>query len=73
VGGDVGHLAGAHGLDLLAQLVELRLAGHLVEAGAELRGHGPHLGHELAELAQQHGQVLRTHHDQRHHSGDQEL
>ncbi len=36
---------------------ELRLAGHLVEAGPELVGHAAQLGHELAELAQQHGQV----------------
>ena len=42
-------------LDLAAQLIELGLAGHLVEAGAELGGHAAHLGHELADLAHQDG------------------
>ena len=69
--GEVAELTAAHGLDLLAQVVQLGLPRHLVEAGAEFRRHAAHLGHELAEAAQQHGQVLGPHHDQRH-DGDQD-
>jgi hypothetical protein len=77
LGRGVAHRGGvlplAHGLDFLAQLVELRLAGHLVEAGAEFVGHAADLADELAELAQQDGQVLGAHHDQGDRGDDQEF
>jgi hypothetical protein len=66
-------LAGAQSLDLLAQFVELGLAGHLVEAGAEFGGHAAHLGGELADLAHQHRQVLGPDHDQRDGADQQHL
>ena len=72
-GGAFGQAAAAHRLDLLAQLVELRLAGHFIEAGAELIGHAPHLGRELAKLAQHHRQILGTDHDQGDRGDDQEF
>ena len=64
MGGDIGELRVAHGLDFLAQLVQLGLARHLVEAGAELRRHRPHPGHELPKLAQQDRQILWPNKDQ---------
>ncbi len=63
----------AHGLHLAAQLVQLRLAGQVVEAGAELGGHAPHPGQERADLAHQHGQVLGPHHDQGDGGDDQDF
>jgi hypothetical protein len=66
-------LAGAQGLDLAAQLVELRLAGHLVEAGAELVGHAARLGHPLPKLAQQQRQVLGADHDQGDRGDDEQF
>ena len=39
----------------------------------EVTAYIPGIGHELAEPAQQHGQVLGTHHDQRHHGDDEQL
>src|SRR4051812_2108535 len=66
-------LALAHGLDFLAQVVELGLAGHLVETGAELRRHAAQLAHELAKLVQHFRQVLGTDDDQRHHGDDDVL
>jgi len=70
---NVGDLGAAHRLDLLAQFVQLGLARHLVEAGAELRRHRPQAADELAELAHEDGQVFRTHHHERDDRGQQEL
>ena len=65
MGGLIGELALAHGLDLAPQLVQFGLTGHLVEAGAELIGHASQLADPLADLAQHDRQVLRPDDDQR--------
>ena len=56
----------AQGLELFAQLVELGLACHLVEAGAELIGHLPRFAHPLPQRPHQLRQVLWTYHDEGH-------
>src|SRR5437868_13007293 len=58
----------AQRLDLLAQLVEFRLARHLIEAAAEFVGHVAGLSRPLAGGPHHLGQILGTH----HHKSDDE-
>ena len=60
-------------LNLSTQLVELGLTRHFVKTGAELRRHPSHMRQEPTDLAHQHGQILRTDHNQSDNAYDQEI
>src|SRR5215467_2239507 len=69
----MGDVCGGDLLDLLADLVELALADHLVDAALELAGDGTRLSGPSAERAQYPWQVLRPDHQECHDGNRHEV